>query len=388
MKLVINAASAKMGGNANYITQLLRNLATLVSPAEVVVLLPPETYARQQSLAEKVRCIPVDIGRVNWLRRVWWEQVSLRRFLHQEKADALFSSGNFGMLKCPVPQILLVRNSVYFSKIYLSTVGEQLPLTSKIAFRLRRWLITQSVRNSDIVMTPTQAMLDELRQFVDVAPQKVLVNPYGTTAPECPTATNWNSGGPVRLLFVSVYYEHKNLSTLLKANALLNKDSSRSFFLTTTAGPSRDTASLAKTYQEDQALAARPEISKWVEFKGLLLSEEAWKLYGEADVFVFPSLTESFGQPLAEAMSHGLPIVAADTPVNREICADAAVYFQTFDPEDLAAKIREVADNENLRRQLSEAGRRRAATRFRWEDHARRLVEAFNRLMPGGAHRG
>ena len=44
------------------------------------------------------------------------------------------------------------------------------------------------------------------------------------------------------------------------------------------------------------------------------------QLYRDHDVFVFPSVSETFGHPMAEAMSTGLPVVASDTPVNLEIC--------------------------------------------------------------------
>jgi glycosyltransferase involved in cell wall biosynthesis len=80
---------------------------------------------------------------------------------------------------------------------------------------------------------------------------------------------------------------------------------------------------------------------------------------------------------MAEAMAHGLPIVAADTPVNREICADSAVYFRVRDPGDLADKVRNLWADDGLRRKLSEGGRVRAARNFKWEDHVARLLAAL-----------
>ncbi len=221
-----------------------------------------------------------------------------------------------------------------------------------------------------------------------MSPKKAFVNPWGTALAEVSIDTSQVTRRPVRLLHVSVYYEHKNLGTLFKALALLNEHAAQPFVLKTTANPLGETASVKEVFQSDKELAGRPEIAKWVEFIGLLPSDEAWHLYREADIFVFPSLTESFGLPLAEAMAHGLPVVASDTPASREICGDAAVYFQPIDPEDLAAKIREVSSNESLRKRLADAGRRRAATCFRWDGHARLLAAAFSRLMSARRHPG
>ena len=51
---------------------------------------------------------------------------------------------------------------------------------------------------------------------------------------------------------------------------------------------------------------------------------------------VFPSLAESFGLPLVEAMAAGCPVAAADRPYAREVAGPAAVYFDPLDPRALA----------------------------------------------------
>ena len=179
MKVVINAASAKTGGAVTYITNVLRCLPAPESGYEFEVLLPPETAAKQEQLPENVRFVRTAIGHAAWWKRIWWEQVTLRRWLKRQKADVLFSTANFGMFRCPVRQLLLVRNAHYFSKIYQAELLARHSLRFQARFGLRRWLICRSVRHADVVMTPTQAMLDDLRRFVEVDPQKALVNPYG-----------------------------------------------------------------------------------------------------------------------------------------------------------------------------------------------------------------
>ena len=56
----------------------------------------------------------------------------------------------------------------------------------------------------------------------------------------------------------------------------------------------------------------------------------------DADVYVSAAYTETFAHPLVEAMASGIPVVASDIPVHREICADAAKYFPTFSAQALA----------------------------------------------------
>ncbi len=390
MRIAINAASAKMGGAVSYLTNFLRHLPPAPSGYEFFVFIPDETRKALGQIQDNIHLYPLSKRDIGGCRRLWWEQVTLRRFLKENNIDALFSTANFGMFHCPVRQIILVRNALYFSRLYQKLFLRRHGLRTRLAFWLRRWLIGLSVRHADVVMTPTRAMLDDLSQFVHVDERKALVNPYGVAAADLPPASDIppsdsgaaKAGQIVRLIYVSLYSEHKNLTTLLKAMPLLNRNGARKFFLKTTANPAWNEAASTVTYQKDLALARQPEVCSWVEFLGPLDRQQTQKLYHEGDLFVFPSLCESFGHPLVEAIAAGLPILAADTAVNREVCGDAAVYFSLFSPEDLAENVVRVASNAGLRAKLVACGRERAAAHFRWEKHVQRLIAALEPRMP------
>jgi glycosyltransferase involved in cell wall biosynthesis len=177
------------------------------------------------------------------------------------------------------------------------------------------------------------------------------------------------------LIYVSLYSEHKNLSTLLKALPLLNRNGTGRFLLNTTVDPAWEGAAWTVTHKDDSVLARRPDVAPCVEFLGPLGGKEIQNLYREGSLFVFPSFCESFGQPMAEAMVHGLPIVAADTPVNREMCGGAAIYFSPLDSEDLARQIRRVASDADLRQRLRVAAQEQAHTKFRWDAHVGKILE-------------
>jgi glycosyltransferase involved in cell wall biosynthesis len=116
-----------------------------------------------------------------------------------------------------------------------------------------------------------------------------------------------------------------------------------------------------------------------VRLTGVRSHEETWPLYREADVFVFPSLCESFGYPLVEAMASGLPIVASDIPVHREMCGEAAEYFPMLDAAALAGTLRGLMRDAAARQALAERGSERVE-RFFKEDHVARLLELWRRM--------
>jgi len=100
-------------------------------------------------------------------------------------------------------------------------------------------------------------------------------------------------------------------------------------------------------------LAKKLNVYECIEWMGVLGKSEIMKELQISDMLVFPSLCESFGLPLVEAISVNKPIVAADLPYARDVAKDCAVYFDPHSPEDLAEKILLLYDDKILRDTLS-----------------------------------
>lgn len=80
------------------------------------------------------------------------------------------------------------------------------------------------------------------------------------------------------------------------------------------------------------------------------------RLYSSAVCLLFPSFYEGFGLPALEAMAHRCPVVASGIPALREVSGDAALYCDPNDPNDIAKKIRLVAEDPRFREQLRQNG--------------------------------
>jgi glycosyltransferase involved in cell wall biosynthesis len=372
MRVLLNAVAAKMGGAANYIRTLARELAD-ADQHEFLFLVPESQAAAIREIAPHIRVIANNIAEQPFPRRLWFDQVELPRILRSERIDVLFSTANFATFFCPCRQLLLVRNSLYFSSLYRSKILPHKSWKTRAGEALRRWLVCRSAMASDVVLTPSQAMLDELRTAVH--PRGALVNHYGVDPQRFrPTEKAFAEDGRVSLVFTSLYSEHKNVGTLFRA--LLELEASgQNCRLITTADP--DWEKIDNPIRDsDRKLAEELKRRAVLELTGMLAGFALDQLYARADIFVYPSVVESFGHPLLEAMAAGLPIVAADVPVNRELCGDAAVYFSPFDPSECARTINKVVGDSQFRHVLAQNGIRRAG-KFRWSEHVNQLVQAF-----------
>jgi len=106
-------------------------------------------------------------------------------------------------------------------------------------------------------------------------------------------------------------------------------------------------------------------------------SNELVDLYARSRCLIFPAIGENCPITLLEAMSVGMPIVAAKAPPMPEICGDAALYYKTFDERSCAAAVVRVLTESATEKELSAAGRRLTSDHFTWDNCAQRTAEVI-----------
>ena len=102
-------------------------------------------------------------------------------------------------------------------------------------------------------------------------------------------------------------------------------------------------------------------------------------LYESASVLAFPSLYEGFGLPLLEAMSRGVPAVVGAVGALPELALGAAITVKPDDVDAIAGGLERLLSDAQLRQELGDAGRRRAAG-FTWDRAADQTLEVLRRI--------
>lgn len=171
------------------------------------------------------------------------------------------------------------------------------------------------------------------------------------------------SGDRISLLYVGQLERHKGVHTALQAVAkLLNKKGRNSARLTIVGA--------GKDRQYDQCLTQMvidANIEGHVEFFGKVPRDNMPKIYNEHDILIFPSIVEeAFSLTLLEAMACGLAVVATTTGGSKEILVDGwnSLTFRAEHPDELAAQIERLIENEGLRQYLSENAVETVKARF------------------------
>jgi glycosyltransferase involved in cell wall biosynthesis len=227
----------------------------------------------------------------------------------------------------------------------------------------RRLNYPRTARAAKAIIINSHSLRSEIEQYLNVDPAKLkliyeavdhdLFKPGDADAARAAVASHGITKPFV--LFVSSLWPYKNCDGLLRAWALVRHElGDRQLAI---VGPGRDEKYLA----ELRSLAAELDITADVVFVGGVPLQETVSFYRAADVFVYPSLNETFGLPILEAMACGCPVVTSDTSAMPEIAGGAAVLCDPKDPASIARAIAEAAGQDRLRDQ----GLRRAS-QFTW----------------------
>jgi glycosyltransferase involved in cell wall biosynthesis len=228
---------------------------------------------------------------------------------------------------------------------------QELYTTETAALALARRIITTS-------RTTARTLVSDFR----LTEAAITVAEPGTDP--APRATG--TGKPIHLIAVGAVVPRKGYDILVRALTTLEDRDWR----LTIAGPMDRSAEALANLQT--AIQATGWLSDRITLVGPLGADALDRLYGEADLFVMPSLYEGYGMALAEAMARGLPIVSTTGGAAAEtVPGTAAIKVPPGDEAALAAAVRRVLTDADLRARMADASWAAGQKLPRWEDTAR-----------------
>jgi len=247
---------------------------------------------------------------------------------------------------------------------------------SPLARIYRQMNYPHSARVADAIIINSESLRSEIQRYLKVDERKLkliyeavdhdLFKPGDADA----ARTRVASYGVTKpfVLFVSSLWRYKNCDGLLRAWAVARAElGDRQLAI---VGSGRDQEYLASL----RSLANELGISGDVVFVGPVPLEETVHFYRAADAFVYPSLNETFGLPILEAMACGCPVVTSDTSAMPETAGGAAVLSDPSDPASLARAISEAVGSRRDR--LRDLGLTRAS-QFTWAATAAATLDVY-----------
>jgi len=222
-----------------------------------------------------------------------------------------------------------------------------------------------------LVVATGRAALPFIARY-GVSPDHVVVVEPGTDRPDVVGPISKRDS--IELLCVATVNQGKGHETLLEALALLRDLPWR---LTCAGSLSRDPVTAQRVCETIARLRLEDRVSLVGEVDGQGLDA----CYARADVFVLATQQETYGMAVAEAVAHGLPVVATMAGAIPELVGDeAGLLVPVGDTNALARSLALVLTDADLRVRLAEGARLRRNRLPTWDEACHRMANAFNRL--------
>lgn len=228
----------------------------------------------------------------------------------------------------------------------------------------RRAAVPAGLRHAEQVITTSETVGNALVDRYGIEGDRLSVIPLAAETdrffPAPPGEDRYEVTGITGpyILFVSALWTYKNASALVEAYVRLARENGIEQLLVLCGKDGGD-------LENCREIAADAGMLDRVVFTGHTRDPRLPALYRHADLFVYPSLVESFGLPLLEAMASGAPVVASDRWAIPEVCGGAARICEPT-PESLAEAMHEVLSSSDVLADLRARGLARAAE-FSWE---------------------
>ncbi len=282
-----------------------------------------------------------------------------------------------------------VYHSAYFLMPYFAGVPTVLTLYDVIPLlfpdhstRPARWffraLMSLALRRVQHTLSISEATRRDFATCFSLSAERATVTPlaadpiFGPQPAEAVAAFRAQKALPERfVLYLGSNKPHKNLVRLIEAWSRVVRDCAGHHLVIAGAW--------LPQHPEPRQRAVELGVSESVHWYGPIANAELPLMYAAAAVFVFPSLYEGFGLPVAEAMACKTPVACSQTSSLPEIAGDAALLFPPTDSAAIATAIVTLLKDADLRAEMRERGARQAR-KFSWENAARQTLAVYRRV--------
>jgi glycosyltransferase involved in cell wall biosynthesis len=236
-------------------------------------------------------------------------------------------------------------------------------------------------RRLDRIITVSQSSAKDARLMFKVPAGKIRVVYNGIDTEIYDGNKEPGHGRDGLIMVANTDDRKKGVLYLLQALQLLKNDGAKLTIVDDAARHSSYIEDVGPLPSYGSKLVRTLNLDGTVRFTGRLTREKLAQHYAAARIAVVPSLYEGFGLPAAEAMACGTPVIATTGGALPEVVGDAGMLVPPANATALAAAIRQLLNDQQAQKRMSEAGKKRAKEQFNWEQAARKTLEVYREAM-------
>lgn len=376
MKIAIEAQRIfrkKKHGMDMVALELIKNLQLIDHKNEYFIFVKPDEDSSVLQETSNFKIIELNGGPYPT-----WEQIALPKAAKQYGCDILHCTSNTAPFFTDIPLITILHDIIYMESSYLQILKSSASTYQKFGNIYRKLVVPRVVKNSKKVITVSHFEKNRIGEFFGIKGDNKLDAIYNGVSEHFKPVTNSDE--------------------LKRVKEKYNLPDTYFFFLGNT-DPKKNTIGTLKAFSDflkqtgsDHKLVMldydKIELNKLlVEIKdvnlinnivltGYVVNTDLPAIYAQCDIFLYPSLRESFGIPMLEAMSCNVPVITSNTSSMPEVAGDAAHIIDPFKSEEITQGIIKILKDDAYRKLLCEKGLERSK-QFSWNNMAKAYLKQY-----------
>jgi glycosyltransferase involved in cell wall biosynthesis len=352
--------------------ELIKHLQEVDLENEYFIFVKPDVDNEVLKETANFKIIPIEGGPYPV-----WEQFHLPKAVKSQKIDLLHCTSNTAPLWPGVPLIITLHDIIYLERLDL----KKGTWYQRIGNLYRRWNVPRIVPSCETILTVSEYEQKRIQEHFKLSPEKIQVV-YNSVGDHFLADAHSSQLEKIKikyglpdnfLFFLANTDPKKNLNGVLRALAILKAQGKLKLPL------------VMLDFKEEYLMEAlqeigAPELRAMIHISGYVPNQELPFFYKLAQIFLYPSLRESFGIPILESMACGTAVITSATSSMPEVSGGAALLVDPSEPQSIADAIEKLQNEPDFRKTLISKGIARAQ-KFSWANTARQVKMIYEQTL-------
>jgi len=309
-----------------------------------------------------------------------WEQFALPKAAKKEGCDLLHCTSNTAPVNPGMPLIVTLHDIIYLEGISIFKKGGT--WYQKVGNMYRRYVVPAVVKKSDKIITVSKFERNRIKDFFGFPDSdNRLVAVYNGVSEHFKPVNDKEELDRVKkkyslperfFFFLGNTDPKKNTPGTLKAFSEYLKKTAEDVYLVMLDYEKQELTKILSSIGD-------PGLIDRILLTGYVVNTDLPSIYNLCEIFLYPSLRESFGIPMLEAMRCGAPVITSNTSSMPEVSGNAAYIVDPHKPEEITKAIIEIQNDKNLRDELITKGLKQAE-KFSWKNMAIEVLELYKEV--------
>jgi glycosyltransferase involved in cell wall biosynthesis len=356
--------------------ELIRNLQRIDTENEYVLFIKPDTD--HTAISETANFKIVEIGTAFY---PLWEQFALPRAAKKAGCQLLHCTSNTAPVFTSIPLVVTLHDIIYMESSLLKILKGSGTNYQKFGNAYRRLVVPWIIKKSRKIITVSHFEKNRIGQFFGINGDQRLKAVYNGVSEHFKPVTD-----PFELQRVKTKYNLPNRFFFFLGNTDPKKNTKGTLkafsdYLKQTGSDMQLVMLDYDHYELEQLLEeiGDTELIHRIILTGYVVNSDLPSIYCQSEVFLYPSLRESFGIPMLEAMACGVPVITSNTSSMPEVASNAALLTDPYRPAEITAAMIRLTTDKKLKADLVQKGFEQAA-KFSWKAMAVNVQRIYNEL--------